>query len=92
MVQRVFGWERQKKCSGRKRLEPMAEKCYCRNYFSEFSIGEEKMKTRVDKRMVKLGFFSKLPFSGIYSKKISTSTFWCMIIPLGLHSVYIFVN
>jgi hypothetical protein len=49
MVQRVLQWERQKRCSRRKRQGPIAKEC-CYNYFFQ----EEKMKTREDKRMVKL--------------------------------------
>ena len=40
-----------------------------------------------DKRMVKLEFLKSAPFKNIL-KKISTFTFWCMIICLGPHSVY----
>ena len=47
------------------------------------------MKTREDKRMFKFEWFSQLPFLGIYERKsISTFNFWCMVIPLGPHSVY----
>ena len=53
-------------------------------------MGEEKMKPREDKRMIKkiyFFFFPKLPF-WTYVRKISTFIFWCMVIPLGPHSVY----
>ena len=44
----------------------MAKK-YCHNVFCKKNSREEKMKTRVDKRMVKLEFFlSKLHFLDIY--------------------------
>ena len=33
---------------------------------NEWFFGEEKTKTREDKRMVKLDYFSKLPFLDIY--------------------------
>ena len=46
------------------------------------------MKTREDKRIVKLEFFlSKLPFWDM-CQKANTFTFWCMVILLGPHSVY----
>ena len=67
-VQRVSQWERQKRCSSRKRQGPMTKKyCYSKFLMNSF-YGEEKMKTRDDKRMVKLDsfFFSKLPILGIY--------------------------
>ena len=57
----------------------------------DFYFGEEKMKTRGIKRMVKLDFFfSKIALFGhVLGKKKSThSFFWCMVIPLGPHSVY----
>ena len=45
------------------------------------------MKTRQDKKMVKLDFFfiSKLPFLGIFFNH--DIHIWCMVIPLGLHLV-----
>ena len=51
------------------------------------------MKTRVDKRMVKIdslfnSFFSKTALSSQKSKETNTFTFWCMVIPLGPHLVY----
>jgi hypothetical protein len=62
-------------CGGRGKRDALLEKgrgpmvenyCY-NNSFMIFFSGEEKIKTREDKRMVKLGFyfFSKLPFLGI---------------------------
>ena len=54
MVQWVLWWERQKSCSSiKKRQGPMVEKCFYKFFL------EEKNKTREDKRMVKLDFFSK---------------------------------
>ena len=58
IVQQVLRWERQQRCSSRKRLVPMVEKCGD-NKFNELFIGEETMKTREDKSMVKLDLFSK---------------------------------
>ena len=46
------------------------------------------MKTREDKRMVILEFLFKTALFGHMFKKINTFTFWCMVIPLGLHLVY----
>ena len=44
------------------------------------------MKTREDKRMVKL--FSHNCLFGAYVDKISTFIFRCTVIPLGSHLVY----
>ena len=58
---------------------------------SEIAFGEEKIKTREDKRMVNhdlIWLFFKTAFFGHILKKISTFTFWCMVIPLGPHSIY----
>ena len=51
-------------------------------------LGEEKMKTREDKRKVNLEFF--LFQNYLYCEYIRKSalTFWCMVVPLGPHSVY----
>ena len=49
-------------------------------------VEKEKMKTREDKRMVKLDFFKTAPFDIL--KKISTFIFWCMVIPLDPQLVY----
>jgi hypothetical protein len=54
MVQWESPWQRQKRCSSRKR--PMAKKCYY-NIILMIFLGEEKIKTREDKRMVKLYIF-----------------------------------
>ena len=63
-------------------------KKYCYNdFFMNFFFGEEKMKTREDKRIVKLDF-STTAFFGHVLKKISASIFWCMVSPLDPHSVY----
>jgi hypothetical protein len=59
----------------------MEEKC-CYNILMNF-LGEEKVKTREDKRMVKPGFYG-----GYILKKSAHSFFGCMVGPLGLHSVY----
>jgi hypothetical protein len=52
----------------------MTKKCCYNNNFNEF-IGEEMMRTRDDKRMVKIDFFSKLPFLEHILKKITHSHF-----------------
>ena len=59
-------------------------------FFVMFWFEKEKMKTRKDKRMVKLECFSKLPFLDIILKqKSNTSTFGCtVIITLAPGSVY----
>ena len=62
----------------------MVEKYYYNDFFWG---GGEKMKTREDKRMVKLGFF-KIALFGHILQKFSTFIYWCMVIPLGPHSVY----
>ena len=46
MVQRISRWERQKRCSSRKRQGPMAKKCCDSQKMTEFFLGEDKMKTR----------------------------------------------
>ena len=47
------------------------------------------MKTREDKRMVKLGFYSKLPFFGHILEKSTHSLCGAhAVIPLGPHLVY----
>ena len=62
MVQRVLRLERQKRCSSTKRQGPMAEeRCYY-DSLTKCLLGEEQTKTRENMRMVKLEFFSKLPF------------------------------
>ena len=40
----------------------MVEKYCCNKKFNEFIFGEENVKTREDKRMVKLELFQKWPF------------------------------
>ena len=57
MVQWVLRWERQKRCSSRKRQGSMAEK-YCYNrFFKNFFVGEEKMKTKKTKEWSSFNFF-----------------------------------
>ena len=57
MVQRVLWWGRQKRCSCRKRQGPMPEKCCYNKFFDGIFMGEEKMKTREDKKMTSSEFF-----------------------------------
>ena len=45
-------------------------------------------KRRQENGQIRFFFFSKLVFLDTYLKKTSTFTFWCMVIPLGPHSVY----
>ena len=54
----------------------MVEKCYYNWKFDEIVYGEEKMKTREDKRVVKLDFnFQDFPYWTYIFKKISTLLF-----------------
>ena len=82
MVQRVLRWGRQNK--------PMAKKCYYDSIFLRIFLGEEKMKTREDKRMVKLElfFFQNCPFWA-YTKKTPKSLFgaWSSWSTFSLHLV-----
>ena len=51
------------------------------------------MKTRVDKRIVKLDFFfPKIALFGHMLKKIITFTFWCMVIFVHSEGPKGFVN
>ena len=60
MIQRVLRWERQKRCSSRKKARGggMTKKC-C---YHEFLM-EKKMKTKEDKRVIKL-YFLKIALFG----------------------------
>ena len=56
-------------CYGRKRQGPMIEECCNKQKINEILYGKEKMKTREEKRTIKLDFFfffSKLSFWDIY--------------------------
>ena len=77
MVQWVLRWERQKRCSSRKRQEPMTGKCCYDRICDEFFYGGEKeIKTRGDQRMAKLlNFFSRLSFLDICWNKRAQSLF-----------------
>ena len=44
------------------------------------------MKTRGDKRVVKLDFFLNAFLEHL--KKISTISIWCIVIPIGSHLAY----
>ena len=84
MVQRVYFAmeEATEVCFGRKRPRPMAkEYCYNNNKPIKILFGEEKMKTREDKRMVEFEFFQNFPF-WTYSKKINAFTFgaWSFLV------------
>ena len=76
MVQRVL-WERQVRCSSRKRHGPMV--VIILYYFSGILFGEEKVKTKER---------SNLPFLDIHLEKTQQIHFWCMVIPLESHSIY----
>ena len=87
MVQQVLWWEWQKRCSGRKRQGPMAKKyCYKKSYWIFCSGREDEDKRRQKNGQSWISF--KTTFFGHIIKKINTFIFWCMVIPLGLHSIY----
>ena len=69
---------------------PMAKKCCYNKISMKVSFEKEKMKTREDKQMVKLNFFSfqNWLFGAYIIKKISTIIFWCTVIPRGPHLVF----
>ena len=46
MIRQVLWWERQKRCSGRKRKGAQDKKKYCNDNSLVKILGEEKMKTR----------------------------------------------
>ena len=82
MVQRVLWWRRKSGARVEKGKGPWQRNVVLINSQWFIFEGEERMKTKEDKSMVKLDFrFPKLPFWDIYSK-IITFTFWCMVIPL----------
>ena len=69
-AQHVLLWERQKRRSKRRRQGPWQRNIIIIN-FNEIVLAEEKMKTKEDKKTIKLersffSFFSKLPFLSIY--------------------------
>jgi hypothetical protein len=68
----------------------MAGRCGYSKLLMRKHFGEEKRKTRGDKRMVKLEFLFQNHSLWEYIKKTNTFTFWCMVIPLGPYDlVYI---
>jgi hypothetical protein len=73
MVQWVLQWERQKRCSCRKRQGPMAKKCYYNKLIMIFFRGREDE----DKIMVKHDFFFKMAnfWTYIRRKKSTHSLF-----------------
>jgi hypothetical protein len=74
MIQRVLRWEKQKRCSRRKRQGPMVRKsCYNKILLNFFRGREDEDKRK--QRMVKLEFFSKLLFLEIFKKKSTHSQF-----------------
>ena len=72
--------------------DPWQRNVVIMKFFNEFFNGEDKTKTREDNRTVILDLFppKKMTLLGIYTlkKKINTFIFWCVVIPLGPHSVY----
>ena len=79
-------------CGGRDRRGAMVEKnkgpmvekyCYNKNLMNFFSQGEQKMKYREEKR----GGGSNLNFSFKFFDIFKKNHFWCMVIPLGPHSI-----
>ena len=93
MVQWVLQWEKQKRCSSRKRQGPMTKRCCYNRFFNEVFLwgkrrwGQEKTREWLD-LIFSFSFSPKTTFLGAYIKKFSTFTFWCMVIPLGPHLVY----
>ena len=91
MVQRVLLWERQTRCSSRKRQGSMTKECYHNNLLmNSFSRGrEDEDKRRQENDQTWFFFPSKLSYFGhILKKQMSTFTFWCMVNPLSPHLVY----
>ena len=86
MVQPDLRWRGKRGAMVKKRQGHIAEN-YCYNIFLwMFFLG----KRREDpKKWSNLNFSQNCPFwAYIIRKKISTFSFWCMVIPLGPHSVY----
>ena len=84
MIQQILQWKRQNRYSNKKNEGHIVENC-CKKNLMIFFV-QERMKTREDKRMVKLEFiFFKITLFGHITKKTSHSFLWCMVIPLGPH-------
>ena len=65
---------------------PMVEKyCYNKNLMIFFSQGEQKMKYREEKKGGGSNLNFSFKFFDIFKKK--HIHFWCMVIPLGPHSI-----
>ena len=81
MVQHLLMWERRKRCSSRKGRGPWKRNVVIINLEWNY-FGEEKMKTRGEKRMVKLWMFFKPALFGHKLKKITRSLFsaWSFLI------------
>ena len=82
-VQRDLLWERQKRCSSRKRQEPMVKKrCYSEQLMTFFGGREDEDKKR-QKKSSKLIFFLSLQnyHFWTYIENMGTFTFWCMVTP-----------
>ena len=86
MIQHVLRWERQKRCSNRKKQELMTDK-YCYIKLLIIFPGKKEMKTRQDKTREWSDFIISLNHNYLFwpciNKIISTFIFWCMVIPLG---------
>ena len=81
MIQRVLWWERQKKCSSRKRQKPMAKK-HGHNKIQWNLYGEredEDKGRRENGQTWKNLSFQNYAFQTYISKKITTFVFQCMV-------------
>ena len=100
MVHWVLWWERQKRCSGRKKnkspWQQIIDKLFNESFVEwifRLLFPNERFIENWRRRQMKTKEWSTLNFSKIsffwtYITKINTFTFWCMVIPIGLHSVY----
>jgi len=76
MFQHVLWWERQKRCSCRKKQGPMAKKyCYNKILMVFLFWGREDEDKRRRKNGQTSNFFSELPFLDIYYKKSAHSLY-----------------
>ena len=87
MVQRILRWEGSKRYSSGKRQRPWRRSDAITNFCWFFCSGKRRRWQEKTREWSNLNL-SKFPFLGIYLKKIHTLTFWCMVIPLGPHSVH----
>jgi hypothetical protein len=75
MVQHVLRWGRQKRCSSRRRKKSKGQ--WQKNIivinFDGIFVGEEKMKSKEDKRMTKLDFLFRTAFLNIIKQNSTHS-------------------